>query len=300
MDIPMRDIPSVDILQPQDPQKVRRLMDSLGAVVFKNVLSQIQCDHAITKFYEWMTVVGNGESCYEPWWDNMSYSNSGVMTGGSIQQSDMMWYIRANPKLMHAFSLLWDMDYDKLMHTFDGCGAFREPGNNPKLLTDKSWIHCDQRGPTRRFQGVVNLMDTSPETGSTVVVLGSHLTHDEWVCEDEQCYDQLERQAISVHLDAGDLLVWDSRLAHCSTCAKLTQKTDPNRTIRRLVAYISMEPRSYGFGEETRAARETAIRRGYGGGHEATIMHIRGSGPHPDYESWNDPAVVESRIKHFA
>ena len=74
-------------------------------------------------------------------------------------------------------------------------------------------------------------------------------------------------------LSAGDLVVWDSRVVHCS--AGFDPKADPSSLLRlrnlseqpplaRLVAYVACASKS-DVSDTTREKRREAVRRGYGG-----------------------------------
>lgn len=98
---------------------------------------------------------------------------TGISTGYSSGQADFNWYIRTRPKVRAAYEKIWKTE--DLIVSFDGFNLFRPWQLNEKWKTNNGWYHVDQtprQGHTGRecIQGLVNLYDTSPETGGLTVV----------------------------------------------------------------------------------------------------------------------------------
>merc|ERR1712039_1148588 len=81
------------------------------------------------------------------------------------------------------------------------------------------------------IQGLVNLLPMSPEIGGNVLVPGRHKEHDQIPTKYGKriaklgseidhfrfpSNDPLLSGLATVHLEPGDLLLWDSRTIHCS------------------------------------------------------------------------------------
>ena len=109
------------------------------------------------------------------------------------------------------------------------------------------------------MQGLVNLIETSPEVGGNILIPGSHLLHDSIADRYPERLGRIhpsidhfrypsddpllaDTPPIMAHLDAGDLLLWDSRTIHCSSPG-----TDPNSggaSMQRAVSLICMMPKA--------------------------------------------------------
>jgi hypothetical protein len=105
----------------------------------------------------------------------------------------------------------------------------------------------------------VNLLPTSQETGGNVVIPGSHrlfekipeqyaerldrihpsIDHFRFPNDDENL---VQNQPVMCHMEAGDLLLWDSRTIHCS--APSLTKPSRDDELLRAASLICMMPRS--------------------------------------------------------
>ncbi len=125
----------------------------------------------------------------------------------------------------------------QLATSFDGCGVWRNywlhGGAGSGTATDGNWFHLDQSSHEapgfETVQGLLNFYPTTAETGSTVMVVGSHKDF-ERNCRGKPLRGSFVRmhtsaadlaycreRAVCVALEAGDLIVWDSRTVHCSS-----------------------------------------------------------------------------------
>ena len=325
---PLVDIPWFDIADVQDVETenhVRKVLDGYGAVVFKRVATRPEVLTLEGDFYDWLekTTIGqenefagrNHKKMLEEWWGDLGCPDNGVITGGSIQQSRFMWNARRLPNVQRAFEVVWDRT--DLIHSFDGCGAFREPVTHDRnvwrvhkyAMTTKSWLHVDEYTAEdtkpHGFQGLLNLYNTTEHTGGTVIVPASHHTIDLWVDNiafNKPTYRMFEDRGVTVRLEPGDLLIWDSRMLHCNTGVSVPTD-DPGssacqRPLRRLVQYVTMKPRPTSDEELTSVtrARKHAIRNGYGGGHDPHVMYVRREAD-PAYESWYTDDDIEKLLE---
>ena len=145
-----------------------------------------------------------------------------------------------------------DLQENMLSSSLDGIIAWIEK----RPATDSGWFHIDQNPISKpgfeSVQGLVNLLPTTEQTGGNVLVQKSHLLFPHHYIEDENDdyndhNDKQERSSlfykdrlreingddwleidpydeelldptkvISCMLGPGDVLIWDSRLVHCS------------------------------------------------------------------------------------
>lgn len=162
-----------------------------------------------------------------------------------------MWAIRQLPRIHGAFADLWGTE--KLWVTIDRVNL-NLPGRPESEF--RGFIHWDIDTSIEPLpfdvQGVLALSDTVPGQGGFQCVPGMPKRFAEWVKtqpadRDPHRPDLTGLEVVSVPQQAGDLLIWNSQLAH---------GTSPNRSDRpRLAQYVSMSPAQEG----DRAARDWRI-----------------------------------------
>ncbi|CAE6970015.1 Kcnh2, partial [Symbiodinium sp. KB8] len=215
-----------------------------GYVVLADVLAPNEVEEATDRFWSYLSASSAGAVQRESpltWqshlWPGQDYN--GLINSGGIGQSDFMWYVRSNPKVIAAFADVWDVDKEDLIVSFDGCCAFRPPSIDPRWRTRAGWFHTDQNGRTTGSdfvcaQGLVALTDGDEATGGLAVLPGTHRSHEaifqRYPLERENDFfilprsDELLSEAHHskphiVKVKAGDLVLWDSRLIHCNVPA---------------------------------------------------------------------------------
>jgi ectoine hydroxylase-related dioxygenase (phytanoyl-CoA dioxygenase family) len=96
-----------------------------------------------------------------------------------------------------------------------------------------SFLHTDQapqKGYFWGYQGLINLVDSGPESGGLVIIPNSHLKHKDyfnkhnlfghknWYLVPEHHKNQEPFLPVEkLVLKAGDFALWDSRTFHCNT-----------------------------------------------------------------------------------
>lgn len=220
-----------------------------------------------------------------------------MLTKGGVQQSDFMWHCRLLPKVQAAWRTVLGLgDGEGLSSSFDGCGVWRNPHHpafrGRRVQTDGKWYHIDQNVARHDgrigFQGLFTIFGADERTGSLVVVPKSQ---DDYRVNCERggkvargnftrlshASDKLycASRAVQVApLGPGDVVVWDSRVVHCS--AGCDADADPDALLRarhvssqptlaRLVAYVANAPKA-SVDETTRTKRVAAVLSGTGGG----------------------------------
>ena len=172
----------------------------------------------------------------------------GILPFYGSGHSTLAWYLRNNPAVQSVFATLYNTSPDKLITSLDGLVVWRA-GEAHK--TDAGWFHLDQNPQTKpnfeAVQGLVNLLPVTAATGGNVLVAKSHklfphhyiggsddevgsssctsfyrqrlneLKGEDWMEIDPNDSNLLDPQNITACLlGAGDLLLWDSRIVHCS------------------------------------------------------------------------------------
>ena len=168
----------------------------------------------------------------------------GILPFYGSGHSTFMWYLRTHDNIKKVFSTLHNVSPEELLTSLDGMIVWSD-SNYP---TDSGWFHVDQN-PLKKpnfasFQGLVNLVNCSERTGGNVLVAKSHhlfphnytdhkyssdvanfyetrlqeIDGDDWLEIDPNDRSILgnPENIICCLLQAGDVLLWDSRVVHCS------------------------------------------------------------------------------------
>jgi len=306
-------------------------------VIFKRVAGPGELARAEELFFQWLEWAplgirkGEALTMRSSVWRNLGWGNTGVITNYAVGQSEFMWYLRMLPQVRLAFATAWGLlpettgpqgscdecSIPPLITSFDGCGAQRNlflPEAEKDWRTAGRWFHVDQNhrfAPgLHTFQGVLNIYPTDAVSGSTVIVPGSHRRFAE-ICaahpeargsfvklaEKRSPGRELVGAAVQAVLEAGDLLVWDSRVVHCNQglcpqgCTKpedtvALQGSRSNAPLSRLVAYIAMLPAKR-LTPSLASARRACVQEGRGTGHDASYVPRGGKrvSTHPDYRA---------------
>ncbi|CAF3629932.1 unnamed protein product [Rotaria socialis] len=185
----------------------------------------------------------------------------GIINDCGIGQSDFMWNVRSNRNIKRVYSQIWTTN--ELLVSFDGCGVFRNWHYEPKWKTTTGWYHADQNPDLKPdrccVQGFVSLTDQNETTGGLIVFPYTHLRFHELknqarrpndfvaVPSTHSILDRGKAVGKFIQCQSGDLVLWDSRLIHCNSCAFVSDEQLRSRPtdLLRVVAYVSMSPASF-------------------------------------------------------
>jgi len=262
-----------------DPAALQHLAKK-GYVVIGNVLTKEEVNVATSMFWDY------AENCYSgnekidrndtSTWNNWpGWKDTGVIPENGIGQSELLWYIRQNDNVINVFQEIWETD--ELVCSFDGCGAFRPTHNNKKWKTNTGWWHIDQNPvllPDRAcIQGFVSLTDQNSSTGGFIckpeglkhfndVEASTDQGNFIILKSDKETHKHiLDFESKLIECQAGDMILWDSRLPHCNTPALSEPKRTIGNELLRLVTYVCMTPKSLATAE-TLSLRKQAFRHG--------------------------------------
>jgi hypothetical protein len=130
------------------------------------------------------------------------------------------WDIRQHPSLHRVWATLWQTE--RLYVSLDSCRftpPWRPGHAEPYGI---HWDHDPRKEKRRMFQGVLALADTAVDQGGFRCVPSLYRDRDAWPRkpaidadgEENWLADTEGRDIVYVPAHAGDLIVWDSRLAH--------------------------------------------------------------------------------------
>lgn len=164
-------------------------------------------------------------------------NNSGMV---EVYNHQLLWTTRERPRIYDAFVDIWDRE--DLWVTIDRANL--NPPNRTGIRQFDGFIHWDvdtSRDPLPvNVQGVLSLVDTDTEVGGFQCVPELFRRFDAW--RDEQPADRdpfypdvSQFEVRFIPLQAGDLLIWNSLLAHGI-------KPNRSRDRARIAQYVSMYP----------------------------------------------------------
>ena len=191
-----------------------------------------------------------------------------------LSHTTTMWKLRSEVTIRNVFSSLWDTD--DLCTSFDGMTVHGCDGEGFNLP-----FHVDQQIDTGKcicVQGYLALTSSGKNNGGTILIPESHKYFQSclhrngksrstdqkavWQYFEVQECDEIFRlcpDAVMPELEAGDMLLWDSRLVHRVHCPA-------ERSEQRVIAYLSMVPRSF-LSKSTLKRRRRAFREGISSTH---------------------------------
>lgn len=246
-------------------------LESEGFVVIANALSSAEAAHALNLTWDYLEQLGTGidRNDAATWGDDRwpIAVSGGIVPSQGIGHSAAQWFVRSVPAIRTAFESIWEDD--DLLVSFDGMALWRPPGIDPAWETTRggAWLHIDQHPITRPglqcVQGAVTLMETSPSAGGNILIPGSHrwfpdiperyaerlgrlpatLDHFRFPTDDPRLSDT---PPVMCHMEAGDMMLWDSRTVHCSSPGlEPAPPQDPVAPrLARATSLVCMMPRS--------------------------------------------------------
>ena len=198
---------------------IKQEFEKKGYVVIPNVLTNEEIIEYISEFNKWMDAIPNSDYIH----NIIDYH--GIFKYFQVGHQRFAWLLRTNPKLQNIFKYLWDTD--ELVVSFDGCCYY--PPNYKG--TPSYWTHSDQSSLKKGLQCIQSFVSlTSNKERTFVVYEGSHKLHEEysiaydiqnpsdWNIIEEEYVNTLQDRKRTLHVEAGSIVLWDSRTFHQNTC----------------------------------------------------------------------------------
>tara|TARA_B000000437_G_scaffold127501_1_gene92586 strand:+ start:7319 stop:8284 length:966 start_codon:yes stop_codon:yes gene_type:complete len=171
-----------------------------------------------------------------------------------IGHSELAWKVRQNPKVINAFSEIWNTT--DLITSFDGVSIYILDKPNRDC---KSWFHVDQSYTRNNFECIqawVNAYDTNEGDATLVILENSNNYHsdfqkhfnikdkaDWFKLQNKEQYDFYISKGckeVAIKCPRGYGVFWDSRTLHYGNPV---QKSASDNYNYRCVVYICMTPR---------------------------------------------------------
>jgi len=256
-------------------------LEEQGFVVIANALATHEAQHAVKLLWDYLEELGTGIDRTDPGtWDNNRWPiavHGAILPSLGIGHCAAQWFIRDIASVKQAFANVWNDE--ELLTSFDGVAIWRPWTYNKSWRTDEgnSWLHIDQhpigRPGKHCVQGLVNLLPTSPATGGNVIVPGSHKDFANIPAQYTQRLDRIHSSIdhfrfpkddpllansspIMPHMQAGDLMLWDSRTIHCSSPG--LEEPKHSDQLLRAASLICMMPKAKS-NEKVIAQRKAAV-----------------------------------------
>ena len=210
-----------------------------GYTIFRNLLSLEEINEYKSEFNEWLNKVPNLRKLHA------MIDFNGIFKHHEVGNQRFAWLMRTNSKIVNIFKELWETD--ELVTSFDGCCYY------PKEYKgyEKYWTHTDQSSRKKGvhcYQSFVSLTNNVERT--LQVYEGSNLLHEDYFEEmnidEPRDWNVIDIEYIKTILDsqrilsvnAGDLVVWESRTFHQNLCG------GENCEEERLVQYLCYLPKN--------------------------------------------------------
>jgi len=216
-----------------------------GYVVIPNVLNNNEIQEYIDEFNKWMDSVENLDEIHN------TINFGGIFKYYEVGHQRFAWLLRTNPKILSIFKSLWNTD--SLVTSFDGCCYYP----SDYIGTPTGWTHSDQsalKKGLRCIQSFISL--TSNKERTFVVYEGSHKLHEDhstiytiedpsdWYMIEEDYLEKIQHRKKILEVEAGSLVLWDSRTFHQNTCGTPTCEEE------RLVQYLCYLPKDNEINDE--------------------------------------------------
>lgn len=205
-----------------------------GYIVVKNAISKEDCEKTQKAIWEYLKINPNDKRS----WYIRHEDQKGLMLNFSDHET--LNRNRFSPRVKKAYEQLYKTT--KIYKTIDKV-SFNPPETNDFIFLG-SPLHWDMslRKPLiSSLQGLFYLTDCGSDDGAFHCVPGFHNRINQWLDElkpHENPRDKiLNEQARPIAANAGDFIIWDSRLPHCAT-ANTGEKP-------RMVQYLTYLPDDY-------------------------------------------------------
>jgi len=174
-----------------------------------------------------------------------------------VGQSQFVWDVRQNEKVVDIFSKIWETPKEDLLVSFDGASFHFPPEETNRGWYRNTWYHTDQsylRPDFECIQSWVTAYDVDPGDATLAFMESSNIYHEEFAQkfeikdksdwykhtrEEQKFYEDKGCEEKKITCKEGSMVFWDSRTIHCGTEA--VRKRDEKKL--RNVVYICMTPR---------------------------------------------------------
>ena len=250
-------------------------LEENGFAIVPKTLDEDQCEEVSNDMFSWLESLNSNFKRDDPtsWTtENMPHAMHGIIKQYGVGHTAWCWNVRNRNRVQAFFRNLYNSEVNNwindsssthtmqnsLVTSFDGA-CIVAPN---KQHSGRAWFHLDQspkNGTSRQcVQGFVTINDMNAEDNTLHVLKQSHKHFKEfakefhpetgsWPSKDwikltstqKEWFNSRGCKEVRIDAPAGSLVLWDSRVVHCTAPAK--QKNNPKW---RMVVYVCMMPRS--------------------------------------------------------
>ena len=171
---------------------------------------------------------------------------NGIFKHHQVGHQRFAWLARTNPKIISIFKKLWNTD--DLVTSFDGCCFYPSSYKN----YPNYWTHTDQSSLKKGLNCYQSFLSLTNNIERTLIVYeGTHKFHQHYFnimdIEEPKDWNIIDKEYLmNFHLEkqkflkvnAGDLVIWDSRTFHQNTCGSISCDEE------RLIQYLCYLPKN--------------------------------------------------------
>jgi len=235
-------------------EKHKKELAEKGYTIFRNLLSEEEVLEYKNEFNKWLDKVPNLREFHS------MIDFNGIFKYHEVGNQRFAWLVRTNPKIVNVFKELWETD--ELVTSFDGCCYYPKEYKGE----EKYWTHTDQSSRKKGvhcYQSFVSLTNNVERT--LQVYEGSNLLHEnyfetmniddprDWNIIDIEYIKKISDSQRVLNVNAGDLVVWESRTFHQNLCGNEDCEEE------RLVQYLCYLPKN----NDVNTEREQIYRKKY-------------------------------------
>ena len=231
-------------------QQTKNELNQKGYCVIPAVLTTEEVSYALQCFKEWQaTLPPNAHVIHD------KLDPHGIYKYHEVGHQRHAWYIRTRPSIQNIFKAIWNVPIDDpkgLVTGFDSSSYIPADCNKE----DSCWTHSDQAPATKGiacYQGLVALTTNKEKTFR--VYEGTHNMYEQYCSEreldtgeyskrnwnliDPEYIDTIQDLKRVLHVEAGSLVLWDSRCFHQG------QYGNKDCNEERYVQYVCYLPRNH-------------------------------------------------------
>lgn len=215
---------------------IRSDLAEFGYTVVPGVIRDVA--PILAAFDEWVAATPQLQSLYRA---------HGIYKHGQAGHQEFAWSVRTHPEVLAVHRLLYECS--DLVVSFDGACHL---AGEKRARKETGWTHTDQSPFTKGAQPVQGFVALTANEDSTFVVYeksnreharyfaarvdGDAKWKKNFLCIDPAFLAEIEHTRKVVAVNAGDLVLWDSRTFHCN------QRGTSGK--RRVVQYVAYAPKA--------------------------------------------------------
>jgi len=221
------------------PDEIKTTLAQNGYCIVPNILTPDEIEYCKNEFKTWQQTIPNHDEVHR------IINPHGIYKYHCAGHTRHAWFIRTRPSVQQVFKDLWETD--ELIVSFDGCCYI----SKDTKTKDRCWTHTDQapdKVGLKCYQGFVSLTENKERT--LVVYEKTHLDHqayfedrdvdqsNDWQVLDKSFVDSISDKKHALHVPAGALVLWDSRIFH-------QNQYGAPESEERMVQYVCYLPKSH-------------------------------------------------------